>query len=184
MKRFGALFFAAVLGSVCTVASYRWFIDDEKPATKLDYSATVPTTKVAYKVDENGKAIPLDFTVAAEQVMPGVVYIKSTQGGGGRGEEESSGDPFREFFGPRSQGPTQSSGSGVIVNEAGYIVTNNHVVQDADLVEVTLYDNRTLKAEVIGTDPDTDLALIKVNETGLAHLPFVDSDRRKLENGY
>ncbi|MEJ1236930.1 Do family serine endopeptidase [Chryseolinea sp. T2] len=182
MKRFGSLFLAAVLGSVCTVASYQWFVNEKSPA-KLDYSATVPTSKVAYKVDENGKAIPLDFTAAAEQVMPGVVFIRSTQQGGATrgGGEESSEDPFREFFGPRTQrGPTQSSGSGVIVNEAGYIVTNNHVVQDADLIEVTLYDNRTIKAEVVGTDPDTDLALIKVNQEGLPHLSFVDSDKAKV----
>ena len=78
------------------------------------------------------------------------------------------------------RGPSQSSGSGVIINEAGYIVTNNHVVQDADIVEVTLLDNRTFKAEVIGTDPDTDLALIKINEKGLPHLSFVDSDKAKV----
>jgi Do/DeqQ family serine protease len=78
------------------------------------------------------------------------------------------------------QGPSQSSGSGVIVNENGYIVTNNHVVQDADVVEVTLYDNRTYKAEVIGTDPDTDIALIKINEKSLPHLSFVDSDKSKV----
>jgi len=180
MKRFGSFFLAGVLGSVCTVASYRWFADEE-PAAKLDYSATLPTSKVAYKVDENGKAVPLDFTTAAEQVMPGVVFIKSTQQGGGPGEEAGSNDPLREFFGPRTQrGPSESSGSGVIVNEGGYIVTNNHVVQDADVVEVTLYDNRTLKAEVIGTDPDTDLALIKINQTGLPHLSFVDSDKSKV----
>lgn len=172
---------AAVLGSVCTVASYRWLGGDESGVPKLDYSSGIPTSKVAYKVDENGKAVPLDFTVAAEQVMPGVVFIKSTQQGGDSGEEATSGDPFREFFGPRGQrGPTQSSGSGVLVNSDGYIVTNNHVVQDADVVEVTLYDNRTLKAEVIGTDPDTDLALIKVNQTGLPHLSFVDSDKARV----
>lgn len=179
MRRFGSLFLAAVLGSVCTVASYRWLSDEQSPI-KLDYSATLPTSKVAYKVDENGKAVPVDFSAAAEQVMPGVVFIKSTQQGSGPGEE-TSGDPFRDFFGPRTQrGPAQSSGSGVIVNEAGYIVTNNHVVQGADVVEVTLYDNRTLKAEVIGTDPDTDLALIKVNQTGLPHLSFVNSDKAKV----
>lgn len=179
MKRFSSLFLAAVLGSVCTVASYRWF-SDEEPVAKLDYSASVPTSRIAYSVDENGKAIPLDFTKAAEQVMPGVVFIRSTQQGMRSGEEQAS-DLFREFFGPRAQpGPSQSSGSGVIVNEAGYIVTNNHVVQDADIVEVTLYDNRTVKAEVIGTDPDTDLALIKVNQTGLPHLSFVDSDKARV----
>lgn len=179
MKRFGSLVLAAVLGSICTVASYQWFIKDEQ-AIKLDYLSNVPTAKVAYKVDENGKAVALDFTAAAAQVMPGVVFIKSTQQGR-RVEETEAMDPFREFFGPRGQGgPTQSSGSGVIVNEAGYIVTNNHVVQDADVVEVTLYDNRTLKAEVIGTDPDTDLALIRINQKGLPHLSFVDSDNAKV----
>lgn len=179
MKRFGSLFLAAVLGSVCTVASYQWFVEDKGPA-KLDYMSNVPLAKVAYKVDEHGEVVPLDFTTAAEQVMPGVVFIRSTQQSSGRGEEEMT-DPFREFFGPRTQrGPSQSSGSGVIVNEAGYIVTNNHVVAGADVVEVTLYDNRTLKAEVIGTDPDTDLALIKVNQKGLPHLSFVDSDKAKV----
>jgi Do/DeqQ family serine protease len=90
-------------------------------------------------------------------------------------------DPFRDFFGPRGpQGPSQSSGSGVIISEGGYIVTNNHVVQDADIVEVTLYDNRTFKADVIGTDPDTDLALVKINEKGLPSLSFVDSDKSKV----
>lgn len=179
MKRFGSLFLAAVLGSVCTVASYRWLAEEPSPA-KLDYASTLPTSKVAYKVDENGNAVPVDFTAAAEQVMPGVVFIRSTQQGG-RSEDRAMEDPFREFFGPRNQrGPSQSSGSGVIVNASGYIVTNNHVVQGADVVEVTLYDNRTLKAEIIGTDPDTDLALIKVNQTGLPHLAFVDSDKAKV----
>jgi serine protease Do len=179
MKRFGSLFAAAVLGSLCTVASFTWLNADEKPV-RLDYLSGVPATKVAYKIDEDGKTVPLDFTNAAEQVMPGVVFIKSTQESGNV-EETDVQDPFREFFGPRTQrGPTQSSGSGVIINEGGYIVTNNHVVQDADIVEVTLYDNRTFKAEVVGTDPDTDLALIRVNEKGLPHLSFVDSDKARV----
>ncbi len=179
MKRFGSLFLAAVLGSVCTVASYQW-LRDEQPV-KLDYTSDAPVSKVAYKLDADGKAVPLDFTTAAAQVMPGVVFIKSTQDGRSQSEETSQMDPFREFFGPRVQpGPVQSSGSGVIINEGGYIVTNNHVVQDADVVEVTLYDNRSFKAEVVGTDPDTDLALIKVSQKGLPHLSFVDSDKAKV----
>ncbi len=113
--------------------------------------------------------------------MPAVVFIRSTQEGVNNNEEVQSIDPFRDFFGPRGpQGPSQSSGSGVIISEEGYIVTNNHVVQDADIVEVTLYDNRTFKAEVIGTDPDTDLALVKINEKGLPSLSFVDSDKAKV----
>jgi serine protease Do len=179
MKRFGSLVLAAVLGSVCTVASFEWLNKNNKEV-KLDYHSTVPASKVAYRINEDGKTVPLDFTAAAAQVMPGVVFIKSTQEGQPDSESEIP-DPFREFFGPRGQqGPSQSSGSGVIVNEGGYIVTNNHVVQDADIVEVTLYDNRTLKAEVIGTDPDTDLAVLRVKEQGLPHLSFVDSDKAKV----
>ena len=180
MKRFASLFLAAVLGSASTIATYQWLEKDN--SVKLDY-LTVPTSKVAYKVNENGEAVPLDFTKTAELVTPAVVFIRSTQEGGPRNESSpETFDPFREFFGPRMMphGPSQSSGSGVIVNENGYIVTNNHVVQDADVVEVTLYDNRTYKAEVIGTDPDTDIALIKINEKSLPHLSFVDSDKSRV----
>ncbi len=180
MKRFGSLVLAAVLGSVCTIASFKW-LDKEESGVKLEYLSGVPASKVAYKVDEQGQTIPLDFTTAAEKVMPAVVYIRSTQERVSRGEETQSEDPFREFFGPQvPRGPSQSSGSGVIINEGGYIVTNNHVVQGAEIVEVTLYDNRTIKAEVIGTDPDTDIALIKINEKGLPFLSFVDSDKAKI----
>ena len=179
MKRFGSLFLAAVLGSICTIASFQW-LDKNEGEVKLNYLSGVPASKVAYKVDENGQTIPLDFTTAAEKVMPAVVSIRSTQEQSSRDEAEYA-DPLREFFGPRAQGgPSQSSGSGVIINESGYIVTNNHVVQGADIVEVTLFDNRTLKAEVIGTDPDTDLALIKINAAGLHYLSFVDSDKAKV----
>jgi len=179
MKRFTSLFFAAVLGSLCTIAGFQW-LDEKEPGVKLEYLTGVPASKVAYKVNEKGEVVPLDFTAAAEKVMPAVVHIRSTQEGR-RDQSQYQYDPFREFFGPRAQpGPSQSAGSGVIINESGYIVTNNHVVQDADIVEVTLLDNRTYKAEVIGTDPDTDIALIKINEKGLPFLSFVNSDKAKI----
>jgi len=179
MKRFGSLFLAAVLGSVVTLVSFQWV--DKDDSAKVEYVSNIPSSKVAYTVDENGQVAPLDFTGAAEKVMPAVVYIRSTQPGVDRTEEVQSMDPFRDFFGPRGpQGPTQSSGSGVLISENGYIVTNNHVVQDADVVEVTLYDNRTFKADVIGTDPDTDLALVKIDVKALPFLSFVDSDKAKV----
>jgi len=179
MKRFGSLFLAGVLGSVVTLVSFQWV--DKDDSAKVEYISNIPSSKVAYTVDENGQVAPLDFTSAAEKVMPAVVYIRSTQSGESRNEEVQSIDPFRDFFGPRGpQGPSQSSGSGVIISEGGYIVTNNHVVQDAEVVEVTLYDNRTFKADVIGTDPDTDLALVKINEKSLPYLSFVDSDKAKV----
>lgn len=180
MKRFLSLFFAAVLGSASTITAIKYFEDDEvDPAVKLEYLSGMPASKVAYRVDNEGNVVPLDFTAAAEKVMPAVVHIRSTQQT--RNQQTPDYDPFRDFFGPRfPNGPSQSSGSGVIINENGYIVTNNHVVQDADAVEVTLYDNRTFKAEVIGSDPDTDLALVKIAEKGLPYLSFVDSDKAKV----
>lgn len=181
MKRFATFFLAAVLGSASTIATYQW-IDKEKdePAT-VEHLTGVPASKVAYKVDENGDVVPLDFTTAAEKVMPAVVHIRSTQQAQQRQESTQYMDPFRDFFGPRGpQGPSQSSGSGVIINSDGYIVTNNHVVQDADVVEVMLYDNRNYKADVIGIDPDTDIAVIKIEQKGLPYLSFVDSDKAKI----
>lgn len=176
MKRFGTLFFAAVLGSLCTVGVFKYY---EKDTVTLSYTTQLPVSQVTYTTDENGRTIPMDFTAVAEKVTPAVVHIKSTQNG--RIQEQIYSDPFRDFFGPRFQpGPSQSSGSGVIINESGYIVTNNHVVQDAEVVEVTLSDNRSFKAEVIGTDPDTDLALVKINLTGLPYLSFVNSDHSRV----
>ena len=181
MKRFASLFFAAVLGSLCTFTAVEWF-DKDEPEVKLEYMSAAPASKVAYKVDEKGNVIPLDFTAAAEKVMPAVVHIRSTSEFASQRQRDYV-DPFEEFFGkrfPQQNGPSQSSGSGVIINENGYIVTNNHVVQDADIVEVTLYDNRTYKAAVIGTDPDTDIALVKIEEKGLPFLSFVNSDKAKV----
>ncbi len=177
MKRFATLFLAAILGSLCTVGVFEFY---KKDTVTLAYTTQPAVSQVAYTTDENGRTIPLDFTAIAEQVTPAVVHIKSTQNGRTH-EQGQDADPFRDFFGPRYQpGPSQSSGSGVIINEGGYIVTNNHVVQDAEVVEVTLSNNRSYKAEVIGTDPDTDLALIKINLTGLKFLPFVDSDQSRV----
>lgn len=181
MKRFATFFLAAVLGSASTIATYQWIDNNDDKAVTIEHLTGVPASKVAYKVDENGDVVPLDFTTAAEKVMPAVVHIRSTQQGERREDRGQYMDPFRDFFGPRGpQGPSQSAGSGVIINPDGYIVTNNHVVQDADMVEVTLYDNRNFKAAVIGIDPDTDIAVIKIEQKGLPYLSFVDSDKAKI----
>lgn len=181
MKQFGSIFLAAILGSICTIAAYRWLGRDELTTPQ---QVTAPVTKVAYSVNEKGETVPLDFTVTAEKVTKAVVHIKSTQKeSASQSQQFFYSDPFREFFGgPQGRGnqQSQSTGSGVIINAEGYIVTNNHVVKDADIVEVTLNDNRSFKAEVIGTDPDTDLAVIKVKESNLPFLAFVNSDEAKV----
>jgi serine protease Do len=177
MKRFATFFMAAILGSLCTISAVEYFKRDE---VALSYMAEAPVQQVSYTHDETGREIPLDFTAIAEKATPAVVFIKSTQERSARQQNEIP-EEWRQFFGQRGpSGPSVSSGSGVIITEGGYIVTNNHVVADADVVEVTLNDNRSFKAEVIGTDPDTDLALIKINATGLKYLSFVNSDHSRV----
>jgi Do/DeqQ family serine protease len=177
MKNFGSLLLAAVLGSVITMASYQWIAKDNS-SVKIEHIDGVPTSQVAYRVNEKGEAVPLDFTGTAENVTNAVVHIRSTQSNNNQRDSQNPMEQF--FFGPGQSGPSVSSGSGVIINANGYIVTNNHVVQDADVVDVTLHDNRSFKAEVVGTDPDTDLALIKINQKDLPYLSFVNSDNSKV----
>lgn len=183
MKNFGSLLLAAVLGSLLTIATFKWIEKDPSNNVKIEHIEGLPTSQVAFRVNENGETVPLDFTGTAEKVTKAVVHIRSTQTGSAVTRERDDNDPFRFFFGPNGQGqggPSVSSGSGVIINANGYIVTNNHVVQDADVVDVTLYDNRSFKAEVVGTDPDTDLAVIKINQKDLPYLSFVNSDNSKV----
>ena len=181
MKNFGSLMLAAVLGSVITIAATQW-MGDKNEGVKIEHVSGVPISQVAYTKNEKGEMVPLDFTGTAEKVTKAVVHIRSTQTDAPRRGQPEIPEQFRQFFqfDPGQQGPSQSTGSGVIINKDGYIVTDNHVVDGADIVDVTLFDNRELKAEVIGTDPDTDLAVIKINEKDLPYLSFVNSDESKV----
>lgn len=126
-----------------------------------------------------------DFTMAAEATVHAVVHIKSTTmtQASSRGQYM---DPFEFFFGPRGYSrpqnpqPSVGAGSGVIIASDGYIITNNHVIDGADEVEVTLNDNRKYPAKVIGSDPQTDIALIKIAEKDLPTIPFGDSEKLKV----
>ena len=122
-----------------------------------------------------------DFTYAAENAVEAVVYVKVTIK---PQQQQQQIDPFFRFFfgdeygyGNREQ---KGSGSGVIIRQDGYIVTNNHVVSGATTIQVTLNNNKTYDATVIGTDPATDVALIKIDATGLPTLQFADSDKLRL----
>ena len=125
-----------------------------------------------------------DFTYAAESAVDAVVYVKvvSTQT-----QQQAPSSIFDFFFGFPEGGmgmPQQrervGSGSGVIIREDGYIVTNNHVIDGATRIEVTLNNNQTYPATLVGTDPATDVALLKVEATGLPVIPFGDSDKLRL----
>lgn len=121
-----------------------------------------------------------DFTYAAESAVDAVVYVKVTI----KTKMNSYADPFYRFFFGEDMAPQsreqQGSGSGVIIRSDGYIVTNNHVVDGASKVEVTLNNNKTYPAMVVGTDPATDVAILKIDATGLPVVPFGDSDKLRL----
>jgi serine protease Do len=183
MKKIGITLLTAILGGAVAVGGYKLF-----ETKQMDNMSFEERQKVYYAnnpmedmVSSTGN---LDFTQAAAAVSPGVVHIKVTMASRGsqRGGGGSPYDLFEEFFGMPQQRrgqprqPQQASGSGVIISPDGYIVTNNHVVEDADKIEVQLTDKRTFEAKVIGKDPNTDLALIKVNGTGLPIVKLGNSD--------
>ena len=121
-----------------------------------------------------------DFTYAAENAVNAVVYVEVSVR---PQQSQQQIDPFfRFFFGDEGfqQRERKGSGSGVIIRPDGYIVTNNHVVQDAVSVNVTLNNNKVYPATVIGTDPATDVALIKIEASGLPTITFADSDKLRL----
>ncbi|QUB48038.1 Do family serine endopeptidase [Prevotella sp. oral taxon 475] len=143
-------------------------------------------------------AQPVDLTYAAEKALPAVVHIRYVQNSKVKTVDVQS-DPFGDFFADpfgffgnpgQGNGGTQkrqvqtpkreATGSGVIISADGYIVTNNHVVEGADQLTVTLNDNREFSARIVGTDKNTDLALIKIDGRNLPTLPIGDSDKLKV----
>src|ERR1700722_7638641 len=173
VKKYFGLMFVAIVGGLVSVGAYKtieqkqYFPDNSFfNARKANYdirNVTVPT---------------FDFSDVSAAVMPTVVHIntiinpkheESADNDQQQQEQHGQGQNPFDFFGPGfnipniPRGPQKASGSGVIISSDGYIVTNNHVVADADKIDVILYDKREFSADVIGRDPNTDMALIKIN---------------------
>jgi serine protease Do len=130
--------------------------------------------------------VPNDFIEAADKAMPAVVHISVKESASltqNRMRDEKRRDPFSFFFGddffgtPRGR---EGKGSGVIISEDGYIVTNNHVIEMTDEFQVTLHDDRKFTAKMVGTDPRTDLAVLKIDAHDLRFLQFANSDEVKV----
>ena len=160
------------------------------------FTLTVTTPTLAMAATSAVPSQPVDLTYAAEKALPSVVHIKYLQNSKVQTVDVES-DPFGDFFdpfgffgNPGGNGGTQKrkvqtpkregAGSGVIISTDGYIVTNNHVVEGADELTVTLNDNKEYSARIIGTDKTTDLALIKITASNLPALPIGDSDKLKV----
>ena len=167
MGKIGLSLISSLLGAVLALAIHYQIAEPKKIIVR----ETVPVQYTKYNADvlEESRlpyfqsAAPTDFTVAAETVTPAVVNIRTIQ----------SGAVF-DFWGNGNVG--SSAGSGVIISPDGYIATNNHVVEEGDKIEVTLNDKRKFEATVVGTDPSTDLALIKVEAESLPFIEFGNSD--------
>lgn len=179
--------------SALTFVGFDYFNDNDATGNtiRVEHVDGNAAKSVLYSKNDEGTFQPIDFTQTAEKVNSAVVHIKSTQtqmqGGqnpyAGRGRSPFEDDFFRQFFGtPMPQGQQRQpqakvgTGSGVIISADGYIVTNNHVIDNADDIEVTLFDNRDYKAKLIGTDPTTDLALLKIEEVDLPKIALSNSD--------
>jgi len=169
-------FFVALIGGLIALWVYTRYFNDPKIVTiqqeqSMKY-ASMPT-------DYSGE-LP-DLTFAAENSVHSVVHIKVMQ----KGSYNGSNNIFDYFFGDGGQHSQQmpmrqGAGSGVIISPDGFIVTNNHVIEDADEINVVLNDKREFKAKLIGTDPSTDVALIKIDAKDLQVLKFSNSDNLKL----
>ncbi len=168
----------SVLSAVAAIGGYKALETETKHTIALQPEQPV---RYANFTDANAVAAPipagLDFTYAAGRSTPGVVHVTSTSTSSNQGQQFI--DPF-DFFGGGGRGmqpqPRVASGSGVIISPDGYIVTNNHVISGADEVEVVLNDKQKYTAQVIGADPSTDIALLKIDAADLAFLPFANSD--------
>lgn len=178
MKKIASLVLIAFVASAATIAAYE-YLGLGKTEVIIENSEPQSSFKQVENLVAPAAGIA-DFTGAAEISTPAVVHIIST-----KVTSVNAYDPWRELFGddffggaPRNpqERRQQSSGSGVIISQDGYIVTNNHVVSNADEVEITLFNKESFKAQVIGTDPTTDLALLKIDSDNLPHLSFANSN--------
>jgi Do/DeqQ family serine protease len=185
MKKIISTLLIALVGGAASIGLYKLVGFDKKEIVFNEITGS-PSSLTRF----GGEGLA-DFTVIAEKANPAVVHIKSTFGVSRTSERRKQPQSLEELFdlfggegggspfGGRGQ-PQQGAGSGVIIGNDGFIVTNNHVVDNADEVEVTLYDNRSYKGTIIGTDPSTDLALVKINEKDLPTLQFGNSDAVKV----
>ena len=185
---------ASVFSCLFTIAILYFFVPESGKETIVQAKA-VPAYAANYQGSSATQGPAFDFTAAAEKVTPAVVHVTSTEQAHGQDQaqmpdsmdQQQLPEFFRYFFKdmpqgqqPQEQGPMVGEGSGVIISADGYIVTNNHVVADADKLDVLLPDNRSFKATVIGTDPDADIALIKIDAKDLPYLPFSNSKNVKV----
>uniref|UniRef100_UPI0030C868A8 S1C family serine protease n=1 Tax=Yeosuana marina TaxID=1565536 RepID=UPI0030C868A8 len=175
MKKILTLVLVSALGGVLTLGAYKYFLEGNKNvvlSTAESNPSFVQTNNVS-----NAKAASEapDLTVAAENSINTVVHVKNLSVSDGQMTIQDL------FMGRHPQQAQIGSGSGVIITADGYIITNNHVIDNSQELSVTLNNNKTYEAKIIGSDPKTDIALIKIDaDEDLPYATFGDSDQAKI----
>lgn len=171
-KQLIAIIAAAIIGGLVAVVGYSALIDDQEKSIITQVKEPVSVVNLKAGIDSS-----TDFTFAAEKTVNAVVNVKTES------VIEYRNPIYEFFYGDRYKGysePQVGIGSGVIITADGYIVTNNHVIENSQKVTVTLNDKREFEAKLVGSDHSTDLALLKIESTGLPFITFGNSDALRI----
>ncbi|MFB9077004.1 trypsin-like peptidase domain-containing protein [Flavobacterium procerum] len=175
MKRFSTLFLVSLLSGATTLGAYKLLFESNSLFGKGNSVVTLAPNSFGKNVGLGAETV--DFTEAADKTVHTVVHVKNVS-------RRTVSNPMLEFFygyGGQQQQEQVGTGSGVIISEDGYIVTNNHVIKDATEIEITLNNKKSYKAKLIGTDSKMDIALLKINaDEKLPYTAFANSDNVKV----
>jgi Do/DeqQ family serine protease len=175
MKSFFKTLSIALLSAICSIYIYdQFFRTGETPERITETTRLIPTN---YTFNTNGYAAEsTDFTKAAEKTVNAVVHVKNTST-----SKDNLPSFYHYFYGEEDLPERIGTGSGVIVSPDGYIITNYHVIENNSTIEITTNNNKTYTAKVIGTDPDTDIAVLKINaDKKLPYIYFGNSDTTRI----
>jgi Do/DeqQ family serine protease len=175
MKKILTLICVSALGGLLTLGGYKLFIEKNNSQIAIEEASEIPVYIPANNMSKTNTAIAPNFVEAAEKSLDAVVHVKNTS-------IVTRRTPMQDlFYGRSSQRAQVGTGSGVIISPTGYIVTNNHVINEANEISITLNNNKSYIAELIGTDETTDIALLKIEtEDDLPFMAFGDSDNAKI----
>jgi serine protease Do len=174
MKKIFPLLLSSVLGGLVAISVYNYFGEEKGVIIRERTDSTAIPAAYFSSAAERGAITNENFVSAAEYSLNAVVHVRTEYA-----PQTVAIDPFFEwFFGgqPIQQKPSEGSGSGVIISNDGYIVTNNHVIDGADKIEVSLNSKKNYKAKLIGKDPSSDLALLKIEGADFPFIPYGNSD--------
>ena len=188
LKQIAGIVLLSAGTTAATMWGYNHFAAKNQPYNYRTDSGAVPANYVGFNGVTGAENATIDFTMAADAAIPATVHIKTKATRTVSSNSNRSRSPFsdlfpdiEDFFGDRLRSvPQQASGSGAIISDDGYIVTNNHVVDGADDITVTLNNKKSFKAKLIAADPSSDLAVIKIDATGLPYFIYGNSDEVKV----